>query len=206
MIRTRTIALSAIALLLVVLAIGTSTASVSAQPYTWPSPLTGTFTATTSGAAMPARLWHAWHATPLSNLTVQLSISGSWKGYVNATSNRAVVRLNVTGGSLTLNGTSYQILRGTGEYFKGERESVTFSYLSLQLSFTNSTTTTTTPNNLPHHLYRVNVMLFGGVNNGNVNLTGELMFPNPPAPNNYKGRMRIYNYRLLLQGTEAGLP
>jgi hypothetical protein len=127
-------------------------------------------------------------------------------GYVNASTNYAAVRLNVTSGSLTLNGTTYQIVKGKGEYFKGQHKSVTFSYLTLQLYFTNSTTTTTS-NNLPRHMYRVHVMLLeGSVNSGNVNLKSEPMFANPAASNSHKRGMRPYNYRLLLKGTEAGLP
>jgi hypothetical protein len=205
----RTVTLGASTLLLVVLAIGTSGAFASAHN-TWSTPVTGTFTATASGVAMPVSLWH--HATPSGNLTVQLSISGSWKGYVNASRNFAAVGLNVTSGSLTVNGTTYQIVKGTGEYLnssrtggylRGQHNNATFSYLTLQLYFTNSTTTTTS-HNLPRHMYTVNVMLSGSVSNGNVNLKGELMFANPVTK--HKVTTRPNNYRLLLQGTATGLP
>jgi hypothetical protein len=200
----RKVALGASALLLLLLAIGTSAAFafVSAQ-YTRPTPATGTFTATASGVAMPVGLGH--HATLSGNLTVQLSISGSWKGYVNASRNYAAVGLNVTSGSLTVHGTAYQIVKGKGEYSRGQHNSVTFSYLTLQLYFTNSTTITTS-HNVPRYMCTVNVMLSGSVNSGNVNLKGELMFVNPVALNNHKVATRSYNYRLLLQGTETGLP
>jgi hypothetical protein len=196
----RRVALGASALLLVLLAIETSGAFASAQ-YIWPTPVTGTFTATASGVAMPVILWH--HATPSGNLTVQLSISGTWKGYVNASRNFAAVGLNVTSGSLTVNGTIYQIVRGTGGYFKSQHNSVTFSYLTLQLYFTNSTTITTS-NRGPRYVYTVNVMLCGSVSSGNVNLKGELMFANPVT--NHKVTTGPYNYKLLLQGNETGLP
>jgi hypothetical protein len=198
----RKVALGASALLLVLLAIGTSGAFACVQ-YTRPTPVTGTFTASASGVAMPVSFWH--HAIRSGNLTVQLSISGSWKGYVNASRNFAVVGLNVTSGSLTVNGTTYRIVRGTGQYFKGQHNSLTFSYLTLQLCFTNSTTITAS-NNVRRYMYTVNIMLCGSVSNGNVNLKGELMFAKPVGLNNHEVATRPCNYRLLLQGTETGFP
>jgi hypothetical protein len=133
-------------------------------------------------------------------------------GYVNASRNFAVVGLNVTSGSLTVNGTVYQIGRGTGEYLnssrtggylRGQHNNATFSYLTLQLGFTNSTTIGTS-HHFPRYVYSVYVMVSGGVSNGNVNLKGELIFANQVT--NHKAATRPYNYRLLLQGTETGLP
>jgi len=54
-------------------------------------------------------------------------------------------------------------------------------------------------------MYTVNIMLWGSVSDGNVNFKGELMFANPVALNNHIAT-RPYKYKLLLQGTETGLP